>query len=46
MMFHQTYNFVPPSAYVLTLVVLRGAGAMDIKEREETRYAVLTQELI
>lgn len=30
----------------LTLVVFRGAVVTDIKAREETRYALLTEELI
>lgn len=44
--FYSLKVLVPPSAPLLTLVVFRGAVAMDFKEKEETRYALLTEELM
>lgn len=42
----KVFVLFPPSAFLVTLVVFRGAVVTDIKEREETRYASLTEEVI
>lgn len=37
---------VLPSAFLLTLVVFRGAAVTAMKERKGTRYALLAEELM